>query len=151
MSTPADSNAPAATEASASAVHGSPVIRSPKGLAGALLRFRIMAYLTGVLLAFLTVVGLPYKYLLGLDATWYSIGWMLHGWFYVAYVAVTLDLVFRLRWSLLRALGTLLAGTIPFMSFVAERYVTRAVDRILNSATTPEQSNADSGGRAIGH
>lgn len=105
-------------------------MRAAKGLPGALLRFQVMAYLTGVLLAFLTVVGLPYKYLFDGDAAWYSIGWMLHGWFYVAYVVVSLDLVFRLRWSLLRALGVLIAGTIPFMSFVAERYVTKAVHRV---------------------
>ena len=103
---------------------------APRGLSGALTRFRVMAYFTGVLLAFMTVVGLPYKYLLDGDAAWYGLGWMLHGWAYIAYVAVALDLVFRLRWGLLRALGVVLAGTIPFMSFVAERKVTHAVEAL---------------------
>jgi integral membrane protein len=94
-----------------------------------------MAYFTGVLLAFMTVVGLPYKYLLDGDAAWYGLGWMLHGWAYIAYVAVALDLVFRLRWGLLRALGVVLAGTIPFMSFVAERKVTHAVQALTDPAT----------------
>ncbi len=102
---------------------------SPKALSSALLRYRVMAYVTGVLLGFMTVVGLPYKYLMDGDAAWYSVGWMLHGWAYILYVAVALDLVFRLRWDLLRALGVVLAGTIPFMSFVAERRVSRAVVR----------------------
>lgn len=110
-----------------------------RGLSGALTRYRVFAYITGVLLAFLTVVGLPYKYLFGGEAAWYSIGWIAHGWVYIAYVAVALDLVFRLRWSLLRALGVVLAGTIPFMSFVAERKVTHAVERIVEEASTPNQ------------
>jgi integral membrane protein len=108
---------------------------APRGLSGALTRFRVMAYFTGVLLAFMTVVGLPYKYLLDGDAAWYGLGWMLHGWAYIAYVAVALDLVFRLRWGLLRALGVVLAGTIPFMSFVAERKVTHAVQALTDPAT----------------
>ena len=105
-----------------------------RGLRGSLARYRVFAYITGVLLAFMTVVGLPYRYFFDGDAAWYSIGWMLHGWVYVAYVATALDLVFRLRWSLLRALGVVLAGTIPFMSFVAERKVTHAVERIAAQA-----------------
>jgi len=96
-----------------------------------------MAYVTGVLLGFMTVVGLPYKYIYGGDAAWYGIGWMLHGWAYVAYVAVALDLVFRMRWALHRALAVVLAGTIPFMSFVAERKVTRSVESQLGASVVP--------------
>lgn len=101
------------------------------GLSGALLRFQIMAFITGVLLAVMTVIGLPYKYLLDGTAAWYSLGWMAHGWLYIAYVIVSLDLVFRMKWHLGRALLIILAGTIPFMSFVAERWVTRRVRPIL--------------------
>ena len=91
-----------------------------------------MAFVTGVVLAFMTVVGLPFKYVLGESATWYSIGWMAHGWLDVAYVAVSLDLVFRLKWHLGRAVLILLAGTIPFMSFVAERWVTKRVQPLID-------------------
>jgi integral membrane protein len=101
------------------------------GLGGALTRYRVMAFITGVLLAFMTVVGLPFKYVLGGSALWYSLGWMAHGWLYIAYVAVGLDLVFRMKWHLGRALMILLAGTIPFMSFVAERWVTARVRPVL--------------------
>lgn len=122
--------APAATDAASEpdAAQSVSTERPPaKGLAGALTRFRVMAFVTGVVLAFMTVVGLPFKYVLGETATWYTIGWQAHGWLYIIYVAVTLDLVFRLRWHLGRAILILLAGTIPFMSFVAERYVTKRV------------------------
>ncbi|MEI2718231.1 MAG: DUF3817 domain-containing protein [Candidatus Nanopelagicales bacterium] len=104
----------------------------PKGLSGALLRFQIMAFVTGVVLGFMTVIGLPYKYITGEVTTWYSLGWMAHGWLYIAYVAVSLDLVFRLRWHLGRALLILIAGTIPFMSFVAEWWVTKRVKPMLS-------------------
>lgn len=110
-----------------------PAVRT-KGLSGALTRFRVMAFVTGVLLAFMTVVGLPFKYVLGGTALWYSVGWMAHGWLYIAYVAVALDLVFRMKWHLGKALLILLAGTIPFMSFVAERWVTRRVQPIIDGA-----------------
>lgn len=108
-----------------------PDATAPKGLAGALTRFRVMAFVTGVVLAFMTVVGLPFKYVFDGQALWYTIGWQAHGWLYIVYVAVSLDLVFRLRWHLGRALLILIAGTIPFMSFVAERYVTKRVEPML--------------------
>lgn len=107
----------------------------PKGLAGALTRFRVMAFVTGVVLAFMTVVGLPFKYVFDGQALWYTIGWQAHGWLYIAYVAVSLDLVFRLRWHLGRAILILIAGTIPFMSFVAERYVTKRVEPMLHDGS----------------
>ena len=109
-------------------------------------RFRVMAFVTGVVLATMTVIGLPYAKLIVPDgqdpAAWYSFGWMAHGWLYIAYVAVTLDLVFRLRWHVGRALLIILAGTIPFMSFVAERYVTRKVEPIIAGPAASEQLSA---------
>lgn len=101
---------------------------SPTALRGALSRYRAMAYLTGVLLATMTV-ALIAKIATGSEPPLYGIGWMLHGWAYVVYVAVALDLVFRLRWKLLPALALVLAGTVPFMSFVAERKATGSVRR----------------------
>lgn len=117
----------------ATASEGSPLAeRRARGLRSALGRYRVMAYVTGVLLAFMTVVGLPYKYLFDGDTTgWYAFGWIAHGWIYILYVAFALDLVFRMRWNLLAALGVVLAGTIPFMSFVAEVKVRHSVERRL--------------------
>lgn len=103
-----------------------------KGLPGALLRFRVMAWITGVLLALMAVLGLPAKYIFGIAddgiiGTLYSVGWFLHGWLYVAYVATGLDISFRMRYSVLRTIAVLLAGTIPFASFFAEHYVAKDV------------------------
>ena len=42
---------------------------------GAYKRFQVAAWVTGTVLAFMTVVGLPWKYLLGNgEATWYAVG-----------------------------------------------------------------------------
>jgi integral membrane protein len=110
------------------------------GLGGALLRFRIMAWITGVLLAVMAVVFLPLKYGFGLTdegilATLYAVGWQAHGWLYILYVAAGLDISFRMRFSVLRTIAVLLAGTIPFASFFADHYVARSVhQRIAASA-----------------
>lgn len=107
-----------------------------KGLHGALVRFRIMAWVTGVLLAVMAVIFLPLKYVFGLTdegilATVYAIGWQAHGWLYVLYVAAGLDISFRMRFTVVRTVAVLLAGTIPFASFFADHYVTRSVQHRL--------------------
>lgn len=155
------SNNPTAKHSGESAVTGQPTgdelavgrprgaTGSVKGLSGALTRFRFMAFVTGVVLATMTVIGLPYAKLMVPDgqdpAAWYSFGWMAHGWLYIAYVAFTLDLVFRLRWHVGRALLIVLAGTIPFMSFVAERYVTRKVEPIIDEREATETPSPGAG------
>lgn len=86
-----------------------------------------MAWVTGVLLAVMTVVGLPFKYIFDGSAAWYSIGWILHGWFFIIYVVAAIDICFRMKYSLGRTLLVVLAGTIPFASFFADHIVARTV------------------------
>lgn len=88
--------------------------------------YRAFAYITGVLLLTLTVALIA---LLGTEPkpTWYSIAWTLHGWAYMAYLASGFAVAFLMRWSIGRTILVLLAGTIPAMSFVAERWVMRHV------------------------
>jgi len=96
---------------------------------GAYKRFQVMAWVTGVLLAFMTVVGLPWKYLLGNeDSLWYAVGWQLHGFLYMLYLVTVLDVAIRARWSPGRTVLVALAGTIPFMSFVFERRITHQLE-----------------------
>ena len=116
-----------------------------KGLHGALVRFRIMAWVTGVLLAVMSVVFLPLKYVFGLTdsgilGTIYALGGQAHGWLYVLYVAAGLDVSFRMRFSVIRTVAVLLAGTIPFASFFADHYVARSVDARL--AATPDSASS---------
>jgi integral membrane protein len=97
---------------------------------GAYKRFQVMAWVTGVLLAVMTVIGLPWKYLLGNEgSTWYAVGWQLHGFLYMAYLVTVLDVAIRARWAPGRTVLVALAGTIPFMSFVFERRITHQLRR----------------------
>jgi integral membrane protein len=99
----------------------------------ALLRYRIMAYVVGCLLVVLICVGLPLKYLGITDqvVTWTAIP---HGWLYMILLLTALDLGRRAHWTWARLLLIALAGTVPFLSFVAERSATRDVRRKLGLA-----------------
>jgi integral membrane protein len=94
-------------------------------LAGALLRFRVLAYVVGVMLLAL-VVAMGFKYLADEPRGVEIIG-PIHGFVYALYLAFALDLAIRARWSIRGTLFVLIAGTIPFLSFVAERTVSRKV------------------------
>ncbi|MEC7104038.1 MAG: DUF3817 domain-containing protein [Actinomycetota bacterium] len=94
-------------------------------LPGALLRFRVMAYVTGVVLGVLTVwLVIGYGFLdyanTEVKPDLYRWLWTAHGWLYVVYLVAGVDLCFRIKLSVIRTLAVLLAGTIPFMSFVAD-------------------------------
>jgi integral membrane protein len=93
---------------------------------GALLRYRVVAWVVGVLLVLLFCVGIPLQAAghNGVDAV---VG-VVHGvFFYPLYLILTLDLARRVKMPPLRLLLTMVAGTIPFVSFVAERATTRWV------------------------
>jgi integral membrane protein len=90
----------------------------------ALTRYRIMAYVTGVLLLLL-VAAMLLKYAGPRDGRFVEVIAPMHGFAYAVYVITSLDLAIRRRWGWLKALLVLLAGTVPFASFVAERRVVR--------------------------
>lgn len=96
------------------------------GLRGRLLRYRVVAYVVGVFLLVLALVAMPLKYIWHQDMLVSIVG-PIHGFGYMVYLAVAFDLARRAGWSLRGTLLVLLAGTVPFFSFVAERVVTRKV------------------------
>lgn len=100
---------------------------------GAWIRYRIMAYLVGTVLIVLVLVGLPLKYGFGNPdvVTWTAIP---HGYLYMVLLITAIDLGRRARWSWLRLLLIALAGTVPFLSFVAERSATKDIRRKLAAA-----------------
>jgi integral membrane protein len=102
----------------------------------ALIRYRVMAYIVGTLLVVLVCVGLPLKYLGGNGSvvTWTAIP---HGWLYMILLITAVDLGRRARWSWRRLLLIALAGTVPFLSFVAERSATKDVRAKLDRAEDP--------------
>jgi integral membrane protein len=89
--------------------------------AGSLLRYRIMAYATGFMLAFCCVVAFPLEHLAGVKIMW--VPWMLHGWLFIVYVLTAVDLGLRRRWPLLKLGIVILAGTIPFVVFFVEHRI----------------------------
>ena len=96
------------------------------GIRGALVRYRVMAWIVGVLLVVLVVVGMPLKYLGGNDAVVVATG-VPHGWLYMVLLITAYDLGRRVRWPWLRLLLIAAAGTVPFLSFVAEHFATKDV------------------------
>ncbi|HZN17292.1 MAG TPA: DUF3817 domain-containing protein [Micromonosporaceae bacterium] len=92
----------------------------------ALRRFQVIAYVVGVLLLVLALVAMPLKYLADQPALVEMVG-PVHGFLYMAYLVLAFDLSRRAGWSLGRTALLLLAGTVPFASFAAERWATRLV------------------------
>ncbi|MFC7532623.1 DUF3817 domain-containing protein [Actinoplanes sp. GCM10030250] len=91
---------------------------------GALTRYRIIAWIVGVVLILLVVIGMPLKYL-GDNPTVVELVGPFHGFLYMVYLVLTFDLARRAKWPFGRMVLVMLAGTIPFFSFWAERRVTR--------------------------
>jgi integral membrane protein len=102
-----------------------PAVREPAKARAALGRYRVMAWVTGVMLLVL-VVEMLLKYVLDApDSVVRWIEWVpfAHGWIYVVYLVTVLDLWSKMRWGFGRLVGMVLAGVVPVMSFVVERRV----------------------------
>jgi integral membrane protein len=108
---------------------GSPLPRAlarrvGQNVPAALTRYRVMAWIVGVLLIALILVAVPMKYLGDIDEPVAVIG-TLHGWLYFVFFVTACDLAVRARWTLKGTVGILIAGTVPILSFYAERVATR--------------------------
>jgi integral membrane protein len=123
----------------------------PPALRSALLRYRVMANLVGVLLIVLVLVGVPLANFDGtamwgiFDSTpaiWtegtrgHDLGeWITtvlgiaHGYLYMIFLVMAFLLSRRAGWPMGFTLTTLLLGTVPVLSFWAERRATGRVRR----------------------
>jgi integral membrane protein len=95
-------------------------------VSGPLLRYRVMAFVTGTLLLVLVFIAVPIKYW-GDHPGPTSIVGVSHGFLFMVYLLATLDLGIRLRWHPVKLVIVMACGTIPFASFIAERRITREV------------------------
>lgn len=99
--------------------------------------YRVMAYVVGVMLILLICVGLPLRYLSdnqqleAIGATMNQVIGIAHGWLYMVLIAAAILLGRQVRWTWKWILGIALAGTVPFLSFVAEHFATKDVKRRL--------------------
>ena len=93
-----------------------------------LTRYRVMAYVTGVLLVALTL-GVIAKYGLHVDGAdkFTTVVGFAHGWLYVVYLVFAFDLGNKAKWPVGKLLWVLLAGTVPTAAFFVERKVTHEV------------------------
>jgi len=96
----------------------------------AVLRYRVMAFITGVLIIVVVFAGIPLQIwdhntiLTGPVAT-------VHGFLYIVYIVFAYMLATRLRMKPKPTVILLLAGTVPVMTFVVERWMMR---RYINPA-----------------
>ena len=102
-----------------------------------LVRYRVLAYTTAVLLIVLVFVGIPLQ-------VWAHDLWVvrivgtMHGYLYLVYLVVAFEFTRRLRVPLLWMILVLLAGTVPFCAIVAERLLTRRYARMVGDGPTPD-------------
>ena len=102
-----------------------PAGRRPAG--PALTRYRVMAWVTGVMLLLL-VAEMVVKYgFLGGQPWEGDLIAIAHGWVYVVYLVTVFDLWSKLRWPFGRFVALVLAGVVPVLSFVVERRIVREV------------------------
>ena len=107
----------------------------------ALTRYRVMASNVGVLLIVLCLIGLPLHWAHLVNPAWFPVGstgerigdaisaylGVAHGWLYLIFLIVAFQLSRKARWDLTFTLVTLLAGTVPILSFWAEHRATLRV------------------------
>jgi integral membrane protein len=91
-------------------------------VARAALSYRVMAYVTGVVLIILCFVGIPLQVAAHNAVVVNDVG-TLHGILYIIYIIVAYRLTRRLRLAIGPTVLVLLAGTIPVLTFVVERWL----------------------------
>ncbi|MEV7883646.1 DUF3817 domain-containing protein [Streptomyces sp. NPDC002817] len=108
-----------------------------------LTRYRVMAYVTAVLLILLTI-GVIGKRLLDLDGFdgFVSVVGIAHGWLYLIYLIFAFDLGTKAKMPLGRLAWVLLAGTVPTAAFFVERKVTREVTPLVVDDPAPKAAAA---------
>jgi integral membrane protein len=104
--------------------------------------YRFMAYLTGTMLIVLCFVGIPLQ-VFGHNAVIAKYVGTAHGVLYLIYlvVAFAMTRLVRMRTASVGTVIVLAAGTIPILTFVVERWVTRRyIDPALagTRATVPQ-------------
>jgi integral membrane protein len=92
-----------------------------------LTRYRVMAYVTAVLLIVLVFVGVPLQ-VAGHPGVAKVVG-TLHGFLFCVYLFVAFQLTRRLHIPIVRTLLVLAAGTVPFGAIIAERKLTAVYSR----------------------
>jgi len=123
-----------------------PMARSSQGTTRSvdrrlLVRYRVMAFTTAVLLLVLVFVGLPLQLAARRPGVVNVVG-TAHGVLYIVYLFTAFELTRNLGVRKWQMLLVLLAGTVPFAAFVAERKLTRRVAALDTGAAPPAGASA---------
>ncbi len=128
-----------------------------RGIEAALARYRLAATVVGVLLIVLVLVGLHLNEAHLVNPAWFPVGsrpqqvgaaisqylGVAHGYLYMLFVVLAFVLSRRARWDLGFTLVTLLCGTVPVLSFWAERRATRRVHEDFGTPVGSSYAGAD--------
>ncbi|HEX6393920.1 MAG TPA: DUF3817 domain-containing protein [Acidimicrobiales bacterium] len=90
---------------------------------GALLRYRVMAYVVGVLLL-VVFSAIPF-------GSVERIVGPLHGALYIVYLAAVVDVFVRFKLRLVDLIAMVAGGWVPFLAFVVERWMRRRLEPAL--------------------
>jgi len=107
------------------------------GVRTALKRYRIMAYVVGIGLIVLVLIGVPLQYGAGIPQVAQVVG-PIHGAMYIVYLVASVDLARRGQLATRQLAMIVLAGFVPLFAFVVERKITRLVEGNLAGEAGPE-------------
>lgn len=91
---------------------------------GALLRYRLMAYVVGVLLL-VVFAAIPF------GSVERVVG-PVHGALYIVYLVTVIDVFVRFRLRLLDLVAMVAGGWVPFLAFVVERWMRRRLTPLVS-------------------
>ena len=92
--------------------------------------FKYMALIVGTVLFGLTGLLIYVRVLGNQEPELYAAAWTAHGWLFPIYVVATFALAQKLKWTLPKTVLVMIAGTVPLMSFWAERNVAKEIAAI---------------------
>jgi integral membrane protein len=121
-------------------------VETPVGYA-LLVQYRILAFSTATLLIVLVFVGIPLQLAAHRPGVVNLVG-TLHGFLYLVYLVVAFTLTRKLKVPKWKMGLILLAGTVPFCAFIAERKVTKMFNAA-NHTEPPGEASERSASRAV--
>lgn len=113
--------------------------------------YQAFASIVGVLLIILCLIGLPLHWAHQINEAWFPVGstgeqlgadisaylGVAHGWLYMLFLLAAFMLARKAEWPVGFTVVTLLLGTVPILSFWAERRATRRTQETAMTESSP--------------
>jgi integral membrane protein len=114
---------------------------------GAVIRYRVMAFVVGTALIVLTIVVIAQAFGAHVKGTAEIVA-PIHGYLYIVYLITGADLARRAHWKLGRILAVVAAGFVPTLAFFVEHRVYQQMQ--MEWAAEESAAGAVAGGTAVG-